>query len=126
RRLAESPAAAEQRTGRTAAAVHRVRALPVVSGPARLARTVTAELADPLTPVLATGAAATAVLGDATDAILVGSVTVINALVSGLQRLRAETVLEGLLLEQDSPVRRETDRGSEEVAASEIRVGDVV
>ena len=44
---------------------------------------------DPLTPVLATGAAATAVLGDATDAILVGSVTVINALVSGLQRLRA-------------------------------------
>ncbi|RBY76267.1 cation-translocating P-type ATPase [Blastococcus sp. TF02-09] len=126
RRLADLPAGGERRTGRAAAAVATVRAHPVVSGPARFARTVTAELADPLTPVLATGAAATAVLGDATDAILVGSVTVINALVSGLQRLRAETVLEGLLLEQDSPVRRETDGFSEEVPASAVRIGDVV
>ncbi|SOC50289.1 cation-transporting ATPase I [Blastococcus aggregatus] len=126
RRLADLPAAGEQRTSRTDAVISTVRAHPVVHGPTRFARTVTAELADPLTPVLATGAAATAVLGDATDAILVGSVTVINALVSGLQRLRAETVLESLLLEQDSPVRRETDRGSEEVPASAVRVGDVV
>ncbi len=126
RRLADLPEVGEQRTSRTAAVVSTVRAHPVVHGPARFARTVTAELADPLTPVLATGAAATAVLGDATDAILVGSVTVINALVSGLQRLRAETVLEGLLLEQDSPVGRETDRGPEEVPASAVRVGDVV
>ncbi|MGY1753781.1 HAD-IC family P-type ATPase [Blastococcus sp. SYSU D01042] len=126
RRLADLPGSDERRPTRAAAAVTRVRALPVVHGPARFARTVTAELADPLTPVLATGAAATAVLGDATDAILVGSVTVINALVSGLQRLRAETVLEELLLEQDITVRRETDRGSEEVPASAIRIGDVV
>ena len=72
-----------------------------VAGPVRYARTVAAELADPLTPVLATGAAATAVLGEATDAVLVGSVTVGNALISGFQRLRAETVLESLLLEQE-------------------------
>jgi cation-transporting ATPase I len=107
-------------------AAERVTALPVVRVPARFARTVSAELADPLTPVLATGAAATAVLGDLTDAVLVGSVTVINALVSGLQRLRAETTLESLLLEQDSCARRETDDGEEEVPAPALRVGDVL
>ncbi|WP_346619280.1 HAD-IC family P-type ATPase [Blastococcus montanus] len=95
--------------------------------PARFGKTVAAELADPLTPVLATGAAATALLGEFTDAVLVGGVTVINALVSGLQRLRAETALEALLLEQDRTARRETDAGEpEEVPASELRVGDVV
>ncbi|WP_157944046.1 cation-translocating P-type ATPase, partial [Blastococcus atacamensis] len=126
RRLADLPGEDEQPPTRLTAAAHRVGQLPVVSGPVRFARTVAAELADPLTPVLATGAAATAVLGDATDAILVGSVTIINALVSGLQRLRAETALEELLLEQDSCVRRETDGGSEEVPATAIRLGDVV
>ncbi|SFE53594.1 HAD-IC family P-type ATPase [Blastococcus tunisiensis] len=123
RRVADLPRDEERRRpSRTS----RITALPVVSAPTRFARTVGAELADPLTPVLATGAAATAVLGDATDAILVGSVTVINALVSGLQRLRAETVLAELLLEQDSCVRRETDDGAEEVPAAALRVGDVV
>ena len=51
--------------------------------------------------MLGTGAAATAMLGESTDAVLVGSVTVGNALLSGVQRLRAETALESLLLEQD-------------------------
>ena len=76
--------------------------------------------------MLATGAAATAMLGESTDAILVGSVTVANALLSGVQRLRAETALESLLLEQDVTVHRETDGGREEVAGSDLRLGDVV
>ena len=76
--------------------------------------------------MLGTGAAATAMLGESTDAVLVGSVTVGNALISGAQRLRAETALESLLLEQDICVRRETDGGREEVPASALRVGDVV
>ncbi len=98
------------------------------STPARFARTVAAELADPLTPILATGAAATAVLGEFTDAVLVGGVTVVNALVSGLQRLRAETALEELLLEQDRTARREVQDGerTEEIPATDLRVGDVV
>src|SRR3712207_9539129 len=65
-------------------------------------------------------------LGESTDAILVGSVTVANSLVSGMQRLRAETALESLLLEQDVVVHRETDGGREEVPGSALRVGDVV
>jgi cation-transporting ATPase I len=122
RRLAEVPAGPDARPVR----FRRLRAHPVVRGPSRYARTVAAELADPLTPVLGTGAAATAMLGEATDAVLVGSVTVANALVSGLQRFRAETALESLLLEQDVVVHRETDGGREDVPGSALRVGDVV
>ncbi|MGY1679093.1 HAD-IC family P-type ATPase [Geodermatophilus sp. SYSU D01176] len=122
RRLAELPAAEDARPVR----FRRLRAYPLVRGPARFVRTVAAELADPLTPVLGTGAAATAMLGEATDAVLVGSVTVANSLVSGLQRLRAETALESLLLEQDVVVHRETDGGREEVPGSALRIGDVV
>ncbi len=98
----------------------------VVRTPVRFVRTVAAELSDPLTPILGTGAAATAMLGEATDAVLVGSVTVANALLGGFQRLRAETALEALLLEQDVPVRRETDGGSEEVGSGDLRIGDVL
>ncbi|WP_448608899.1 HAD-IC family P-type ATPase [Geodermatophilus sp. URMC 60] len=122
RRVAELPAAEDVRPVR----FRRVRAHPLVRGPSRFARTVAAELADPLTPVLGTGAAATAMLGEATDAVLVGSVTVANSLVSGLQRLRAETALESLLLEQDVVVHRETEGGREDVPGSALRVGDVV
>ena len=100
-------------------------------GPVRYARTVAAELADPLTPLLATGAAATAVLGEATDAVLVGGAMVGSALISGFQRLRAETVLESLLLEQEVVAHREIrggpdDGGREDVSAGALRVGDVV
>ncbi|WP_347057411.1 cation-translocating P-type ATPase [Blastococcus sp. HT6-30] len=124
RRLADLPGEPAAPPRRTTA--RRIAALPAVRGPARFARTVAAELADPLTPVLATGAAATAVLGDVTDAVLVGSVTGINAVVSGLQRLRAETALETLLLEQSRCARRETGGGQEEVPATALRVGDVL
>ena len=125
RRVSDLPSEPEQARRRLPAPVRAVAALPVVRGPARFARTVAAELSDPLTPILGTGAAATAVLGESTDAILVGSVTIGNALISGVQRLRAETVLESLLLEQDVTVHREHDGGREEVAGSDLRLGDV-
>jgi cation-transporting ATPase I len=126
RRLADLPGQPEPGRHPWLALVRAVRALPLVRGPARLARTVGAELSDPLTPILGTGAAATAVLGEFTDAVLVGSVTVGNALISGVQRLRAETALESLLLEQDVTVHRETDDGHEDVPGSALRIGDVV
>ncbi|SDD49897.1 cation-transporting ATPase I [Geodermatophilus telluris] len=120
RRLAALPAAPEPRRRRP------VPGAALLRGPARFARTVAAELADPLTPVLGAGAGATAVLGESADALLVGSVTVGNALLGALQRVRAETALESLLLEQDVRVRRERDGDVVEVPAGELRVGDVV
>ena len=114
---------------RTAAAS--VGGTPGIAGPVRYARTVVAELADPLTPLLGTGAAATAVLGEATDAVLVGSAMVGSALISAFQRFRAETVLESLLLEQEVVAHREIrggadDGGREDVPAGTLRVGDVI
>ena len=106
--------------------LRQITAAGVVRVPVRFARTVAAELSDPLTPLLGTGAAASAILGEATDAVLVGSVTVANALLGGFQRLRAETALEALLLEQDVPVRRQTGDGYEQVASGDLRVGDVL
>ncbi|MGY1661741.1 HAD-IC family P-type ATPase [Geodermatophilus sp. SYSU D00705] len=125
-RVSGLPRPDDEPPGRLAVAARVVGDLAVVRLPARFVRTVVAELADPLTPVLATGAAATAALGENTDALLVGGVTVMNALVSGLQRLRAETALESLLLEQDVTVHRETDGGTEDVLGGALRVGDVV
>ncbi len=104
----------------------RSRGLPVVRGLARFARTVAAELSDPLTPVLGTGALATAILDEATDALLVGGVMVGNALISGAQRLRAETALESLLLQQAMVAHREADGGRQDVPAAELTIGDVV
>jgi cation-transporting P-type ATPase I len=123
RRVADRPVETEP-AGRQA--LRRVADVRVVRTPVRFVRTVAAELSDPLTPILGTGAAATAMLGEATDAILVGSVTVANALLGGFQRLRAETALEALLLEQDVPVRRETEGGAEEVRSADLRIGDVL
>ncbi|WP_083883856.1 HAD-IC family P-type ATPase [Nocardia higoensis] len=90
-------------------------------------RAVRGELSDPLTPVLATCAAASAVLGSPLDAVLVGSVLMLDASISATQRLRAERVLKRLLAVQDPPARRiiGPDR-YRDVAAAALRPGDVI
>ncbi|WP_433462011.1 cation-translocating P-type ATPase [Spirillospora sp. CA-128828] len=81
-----------------------------VAGPAgtgvRIAAAVRQELVDPLTPVLALGAAASAVVGSSVDALLVAGVVAGNALVGGAQRMRAEKALGELLLTQRIHARR--------------------
>ena len=93
-------------------------------------RAVRDELDDPLTPVLATCSAASAVLGSPIDAVLVGSVLVLNAGISATQRLRAEEVLNRLLAVQDPLARRITDPDADgltvDVAADRLRPGDVI
>jgi cation-transporting P-type ATPase I len=71
-------------------------------------RLVRDELHDPLTPVLALGAVASAVVGSTVDAALVASVMVGNALISGSQRMRAERALRRLLLSEEIMARRVT------------------
>lgn len=64
------------------------------------------ELRDPLTPVLALGAAASAAVGSSVDSLLVGGVMAGNAVISGAQRMGAEQALKTLLEKQTITARR--------------------
>ncbi|OYD71439.1 H+-transporting ATPase [Rhodococcus sp. OK302] len=109
-----------------------VEAVSFVLAPVRLARealgAVRSELADPLTPVLATGSAASAILGSPIDAVLVGSVLAGNATLSAMQRLHSERVVRELLRVQEPLARRVSPRSdaAERVPADELTVGDIV
>jgi cation-transporting ATPase I len=100
------------------------------------------ELADPLTPILAVGAAASAIVGSNIDALLVAGVMTVNALTGGAQRLRADAAAAELFAEQDQLARRvvvpvvattrrrlEAARQAERtviVSARSLRPGDVI
>lgn len=103
-----------------------------------LTRHVRQELDDPLTPVLTVGAAASAILGAPTDAVLVGSVMGVNALVSALQRQRAERAMQTLLRDERVRARCLVGPGARSIGAfagdweesdtpaEQLRVGDVI
>ncbi len=107
-----------------------------VLAPARwtfqLGRAVRGELHDPLTPVLAVGSAASAILGSVLDALLVVGALDLNALIGGVQRLRAERALSGLLADQQRKARvalPESEApagGTRTVDAGRLRPGDVI
>ena len=108
----------------------------------RLLVATRAELADPLTPILAVGAAASAIVGSNVDALLVAGVMTVNALTGGVQRLRADAAAAELFAEQDQLARRvvvpavatarrrlEAARTTERtvtVTANSLRPGDVI
>ncbi|MFI0483003.1 cation-translocating P-type ATPase [Actinomadura sp. 9N215] len=111
----------------------------------RLTAAVRQELDDPLTPVLALGAAASAVVGSSVDALLVTGVMAGNALIGGAQRMRAEKALGELLLGQQVHARRLRpaagaspraagpeafahlrSAAAEQVMAGRLRIGDVI
>ncbi|MFB7504195.1 cation-translocating P-type ATPase [Streptomyces broussonetiae] len=98
----------------------------------RLGRAVRSELQDPLTPVLVVGSAASAILGSAMDALLVIGALDLNALVGGIQRLRAEQALSGLVAEQKQKARvvpPDTEApagGTRTVEAGGLLPGDVI
>jgi magnesium-transporting ATPase (P-type) len=97
----------------------------------QLIKAVRAELTDPLTPVLALGSAASAVLGSPVDAILVFSVLTGNSILAASQRLRAENRLNILLAQQIPPARKveigpDGERLYTDVIAAQLRPGDVI
>ncbi|MDT9701344.1 cation-translocating P-type ATPase [Streptomyces sp. P17] len=116
RRTEGEPSLLEQTTTRVHRAADAAGRVPVLA-PARwsvqLARAVRGELDDPLTPVLAVGSAASAILGSVVDALLVVGALDLNALVGGLQRLRAERALAGLLAEQKQKARLAPDESQD-------------
>jgi len=108
----------------------------------RLLVATRAELADPLTPILAVGAAASAIVGSNVDALLVAGVMTANAIAGGVQRLRAEAAVAELFAEQEKHARRvvlptvatahrrlEAARTTERtitVSAKSLRPGDII
>ncbi|MGW1559708.1 HAD-IC family P-type ATPase [Streptomyces sp. NPDC002144] len=97
----------------------------------QLFHAVREELDDPLTPVLAVGSAAEAILGSAVDALLVVGALDLNALVGGVQRLRADQALSRLLAGQKQKARvapPEDDAEDEPrtVDAARLRPGDII
>ncbi|HYB34442.1 MAG TPA: cation-translocating P-type ATPase [Mycobacterium sp.] len=94
-------------------------------------KAVRAELDDPLTPMLAIGSAASAVLGSPVDAIMVGSVLTGNSILAASQRLRAESQLNRLLAQQIPPARKVATGPDGKpiytnINAAELQPGDVI
>ncbi|WP_309116904.1 cation-translocating P-type ATPase [Saccharothrix sp.] len=85
-----------------------------------------AELANPLTPVLAGGAALSAAVGSPVDAALVGGVVGVSALIGSVQQVFTERALADLLAR--SAVRATVVRGGveQEVNGDDLVPGDVV
>ncbi|MFH8972546.1 HAD-IC family P-type ATPase [Streptomyces sp. NPDC017890] len=129
------PSLVEQVTARMRGAADRAGRVPVlapVKWTWQLGQAVRGELDDPLTPVLAVGSAAEAILGSVMDALLVVGALDLNALVGGFQRLRAERALSGLLAQQKQKARvseKETHDPSAEprvVDAAKLHPGHIV
>jgi cation-transporting ATPase I len=100
--------------------------------PLQLVSAVRGELNDPLTPILAVGAAASAVLGSTVDALLVLAALGTNAVVGGVQRLRAERALASLVATHTQKARRVLGAGDqvvdqiEVINAAQLARGDVI
>ncbi|HSA52601.1 MAG TPA: cation-translocating P-type ATPase [Yinghuangia sp.] len=84
------------------------------------------ELANPLTPVLAAGAALAAAVGSGTDAALVGAITGTSALVGAVQRVRTDRALAELFARSAVGARVRRDGGESVVTAGDLVRGDVI
>ncbi|MGV9248844.1 HAD-IC family P-type ATPase [Streptomyces sp. NPDC003710] len=84
------------------------------------------ELANPLTPVLAGGAALAASVGSRADAVLVALITATSALVGGVQRVRTERALAELTARSAVGARVRRDGAEQLVTAEDLVPGDVI
>lgn len=85
-----------------------------------------AELANPLTPVLAGGAALSAAVGSPVDAALVAGVVGLSALVGGLQQVHTERQLADLLRRSAVSATVLRDGDERVISAEDLVPGDVV
>jgi calcium-translocating P-type ATPase len=85
-----------------------------------------AELANPLTPVLAGGAALSAAVGSPADAALVGGIVTISALIGSLQQTHTERALANLLRRSAVWVTVRRGGADRRITADELVAGDIV
>ncbi|MFU8805677.1 MAG: HAD-IC family P-type ATPase, partial [Bradymonadaceae bacterium] len=91
-----------------------------------VAQSVFQELANPLTPILAVGAAVSAAVGSVTDAGIVGSVIGVNGLIGGLERFKAEREIAGLARRESERVFVLRDGREVQIESNELVPGDVI
>jgi cation-transporting P-type ATPase I len=84
------------------------------------------ELANPLTPVLAGGAALSAVVGSLVDAGLVAGITGVSALAGAAQRVRTDRALADLLARSAVGATVRRDGAERSITSEELVPGDVV
>ncbi|MGR4880798.1 HAD-IC family P-type ATPase [Streptomyces sp. LARHCF249] len=84
------------------------------------------ELSNPLTPILAAGAALAAAVGSRTDAALVAAITASSALVGGFQRVRTDQALAELFARSAIGARVRRAGRERLVAAGDLVPGDIV
>ena len=92
----------------------------------KAAQAVAAELANPLTPLLAGGAALSAAVGSISDAGLVAGVTAANAVIGAAQRLRAEVSIGRLAQASVTIVDVVRSGASVPLERAELVPGDIV
>jgi cation-transporting P-type ATPase I len=91
-----------------------------------LPRAFLAELANPLTPILAGGAALSASIGAVADAVIVSGVCALSALMGSAQRVYTDLSMARLLAESAVTARVLRDGQEHTVPAAGLVVGDVV
>ncbi|WP_309484341.1 cation-translocating P-type ATPase [Streptomyces himalayensis] len=98
------------------------------AGAVTLIGRVAEELANPLTPILAIGGGISAALGSVVDAVLIGGVLGVDAVVGGAQRVRADRAADRLVEATSARVRlRRVGRtGVIETSADRLVRGDVI
>ncbi|MFC4008547.1 HAD-IC family P-type ATPase [Nonomuraea purpurea] len=99
---------------------------PAPSGPQSLIGASVAELANPLTPVLAAGVGLSAAFGSVVDAVLIGGVISVDALLGGAQRRGASRALRRLTETTAVRVRLRRPAGQLAGFADDLVRGDVI
>lgn len=102
---------------------------PAPAPPSTLRRfgdAVVEELANPLTPVLAAGAAVSAVVGSAVDAGIVATVIGINGLIGGAERYNAEVAIEKMTGRKTDGTTVRRHGSLRTVDTEDLVVGDVL
>lgn len=93
---------------------------------AEFMRFITEELDSPLTPVLGTGAALSFLTGARTDAVMITSVILFNALYGGAQRFRTDALIRQLSQRERQRVLVRRGEGLAAVVETALVPGDVI
>ncbi|RSN28800.1 haloacid dehalogenase [Amycolatopsis sp. WAC 04169] len=91
-----------------------------------IAKAFMAELANPLTPVLAGGAAVSAAVGSPVDAALVAGIVGVSALIGSAQQVHTDRALAGLFERSATVTTVLRDGAERQIVADDLVRGDVV